>query len=715
MPVEAHYQAYLSYSHADRELAQWLHHALETYRIPKKLIGKEMAVGPVPPRLGRIFKDREELAASGSLGAEIDAALAASGAVIVICSRAAAQSRWVNEEIRNFKRHHGAGRVFAVIADGEPFATGMAGREADECFPPALRFVVDVAGNITGEPDEPIAADLRVNGDGKRLATLKLVAGLTGLKLDDLVQREAQRRAQRTTAVAVTASVLAIVMAGLSVLAVRARNEARQQHEQAEGLIEFMLVDLRKKLEPVGRLDILDAIGEKALAHYDVQQGEGLDAVSLGHRSRALHLIGEIRQNRGKLAEALTAFERAADTTAQLLRRAPNDGQRIFDHAQSVFWVGNIARERGQRKDAERAFLQYRDLAQRLVRLDPTKREWQIETAYAADNLGVVMLDDARPKEALSYLEESRAVKIKFVPTQPELANDLAQTYGWMSVAHEQLGAYDQAIEMQRAKQALFKSVPNSEKNLRAQRGLQNAESEIGRMELERGHLAAAEANAIDSVAHAQKMTAMDSANLFWLGEYCLARLRLAEVQLAQGKKAVAHETIIRTRADTARLIASDATKIEWQVSLNGFALALAAQTSETGRAALIEEMLAYAARVNRLVEGGKKLRPGQLQAYAAAEFQLGRLLSENGRYDEAAAHWRAVVDGLAPFEQESNFHLITLLARARLALGDRDAAQNLAHRIESSSYRHPNYADLVNEMAHRKGPVPSSANRSKP
>ena len=432
MPVETRYEAFLSYSHADRGVAQWLHRALETYRIPRKLVGQETAVGVVPPRLGRMFKDREELPASGSLGAEIEAALTASSALIVICSRAAAQSRWVNEEIRNFKRLHGVSRVFAVIVDGEPFATNMAGRESDECFPPALRFVVNADGAITDMPTEPIAADIRPQGDGKKLASLKLVAGLTGLKLDDLVRREAQRRAQRTTAFAMAASVLAIVMTALSVLAVRARNEAQRQHEQAEGLIEFMLVDLRKKLEPVGRLDVLDAVGEKALAHYDTQSGESLDANSLGHRSRALHLIGEIRQNRGNLGDALKAFERAADTTEQLLKRSPNDPQRIFDHAQSVFWVGNIARERAQRKDAERAFLQYRDLAQQLVKIDPDKREWQIETAYAGLNLGIVALDDSRPKEALVHLEESRTTMTKLLPVQPELAFDVAhRTAGW--------------------------------------------------------------------------------------------------------------------------------------------------------------------------------------------------------------------------------------------------------------------------------------------
>ena len=709
MPVETRYQAFLSYSHADREVAQWLHRALETFRIPAKLVGQVTAVGAVPSQLGRIFKDREELAASDSLSAEIDAALGASGALIVICSRAAAQSRWVNEEIRNFKHQHGAGRVFAVIADGEPFATGMAGREADECFPSALRFTVDAAGIISAVPTEPIAADLRKQGDGRRLATLKIIAGLTGLKLDDLVRREAQRRAQRATAVAVASAVLAIIMTGLSVVALRARNDAQRQHEQAEGLIEFMLVDLRKKLEPVGRLDVLDAVGEKALAHYDAQAGESLDANSLGHRSRALHLIGEIRQNRGKLDEALVAFQRAASTTSQLLQRAPNDAQRIFDHAQSVFWVGLIGRQRGQHADAERAFQQYRVLAKQLVELDPQKPEWQVETAYAAQNIGVVLLDAMRPKEALPYLQQAREVVERLVSSRPELADDLAHTYGWMSLAHERLGSFELAIALQHDKQRLFNSVPDADKNQKVQRGLQNALGEIGRMEMARGQHDVAESQALLSVERATRMTANDPENLFWLGQFCDAQVWLADAQVALGKPGSARDTLAKVEPALQRLLARDKTKIDWQIGTQGAYLNLRFRLAGADRNRVVERMKAYVADVHAFINAGKKLRPAQLLPYAEAELQLGHFFAATGDRETAQAHWRVVVDLLSPFERDANFHLLTLLARARHALGGQEDVRALKETITASAYRHPNYAEFIDEWARGTGSAPSN------
>src|SRR5262249_2335470 len=88
------YAAFISYSHSDRPAAHWLHRALEGYRPPK-----EVAVG-TDARLRPIFLDRAELSTSSDLATSVREALASSRYLIVICSPAAAKSRWVNEEIR---------------------------------------------------------------------------------------------------------------------------------------------------------------------------------------------------------------------------------------------------------------------------------------------------------------------------------------------------------------------------------------------------------------------------------------------------------------------------------------------------------------------------------------------------------------------------------------------------------------------------------------
>jgi tetratricopeptide (TPR) repeat protein len=226
------YRAFISYSHSDKTIAKWLHSELERYRLPKKLIGNHTALGPVPKRLSPIFRDVDELPASGNLGTELQDALTRSLFLIVICSPASARSKWVNEEIRQFKLMHGANKVLALIVDGVPNAS--ANTIEQECFAPALKFDVAPSGVLTDVPSEPIAADLRKSADGKRLAKLKLISGLTGLRLDDLVQREAARRIRILVQVSLVSLVAALFAVGLAVYANDRRLEADAQRTIAE-------------------------------------------------------------------------------------------------------------------------------------------------------------------------------------------------------------------------------------------------------------------------------------------------------------------------------------------------------------------------------------------------------------------------------------------------------------------------------------------------
>jgi len=370
-PVTARYWAFLSYSHKDSETADWLHGALEKYAVPRSLVGNDSPYGPIPARFSPIFRDRHELAAASDLGHTIREALAASRCLIVLCSPDAAQSRWTNEEIIAFKKRHPSGCVLAAIVDGEPFASELPGHEGEECFPPALRQRFDSRGRPTGKRAEPIAADLRPTGDGRQLGLLKIVAGMLGVGLDDLVQRDQQRRHKRLTYIAAASLTGMVLTSGLAVFAFEKRDEARDQRREAEGLVGFMLGDLRQKLEPIGRLDALDAVGSRALAYFAKQDKSELSDAALAQRSKALTMMGEIAQTRGDLDGARARYAEAMAGTAEMVRRSPNDAERLFEHAQNVFWIGEIARERGQLDQAEAAAKEYKNLAYGMTSIDP--------------------------------------------------------------------------------------------------------------------------------------------------------------------------------------------------------------------------------------------------------------------------------------------------------------------------------------------------------
>jgi len=482
-------------------------------------------------------------------------------------------------------------------------------------------------------------------------------------------------------------------------------NEARHQRVQAEGLIEFMLSDLRKKLEPVGRIDVLDAVGEKSLAYYAAQDAGALDADSLGRRARALHLIGEIAELRGNLDEASRVFQRAADSTAELMARAPRDEQRIFDHAQSEYWVGYIARRRGRLAAAEESFGKYLQLARQLRQLDLDNLDWRVEENYAGENLGVIYLESTRPAQALKAFSETRDAWQRVVGVRPELHFELANTWGWIAKAREALGEYAAAIAAQQAKIETLGKLADAGKNRRIERSLANAKHEIGRLQLFLGQHRLAAQSASAALAHFEALFALDPSNMDWLAQMSFARAGLAEIQLALDEREAARGQLQQVADDSARLPATDAATSDRQLTLRGRWLVLSVQLAQgMGSASDMQDLEAFVAEVLARVGAGKAFDADLARIAASAELLLGDHKFERAGLVAARPYWLSAANRMQALAASGELPAMTLLAHARLRLGGAQEARALADRLQASPYRHPAYADLHQRLAHAAG-----------
>jgi hypothetical protein len=234
------YWAFISYSHADEEWAKWLHKSIETYRVPRKIVGRETGNGALPKRLFPVFRDRDELPGASDLGGKIQEALKTSRSLIVICSPKSAVSKWVNEEVKTYKSLGRADHVLCLMIDGEPNAAPDSGML--ECFPRAVRFQVGADREIIEEPAEPIAADARPGKDGKTNALFKLLSGMMGIGYDELRQREKQRQRQRRLRLSVlvvavllliSTTYMAVADAGLNVPAGKGIRTFLDSHDKS--------------------------------------------------------------------------------------------------------------------------------------------------------------------------------------------------------------------------------------------------------------------------------------------------------------------------------------------------------------------------------------------------------------------------------------------------------------------------------------------------
>ncbi|MDP3082462.1 MAG: hypothetical protein Q8N44_02050, partial [Rubrivivax sp.] len=468
-----------------------------------------------------------------------------------------------------------------------------------------------------------------------------------------------------------------------------------------EGLIEFMLGDLRQRLQPVGRLDVLDAVGTRAIAYYAAQNETRLDAESLGRRSRALHLIGEIAELRGKLDEAIRVFGQAERSTARLLAQAPGDGQRVFDHAQSVFWVGYIAWRQGRLAEAETAFLRYQALAERLLEIDSHKPAWQAEQAYALQNLGTVLFDANRLPEARQAMLAAQERLRELVAVKPELVGELGNTMSWLARTDERLGFIGRAITSLQARIALLQpeALPTTDRQV--QREVGSSHAEIARLELDRGHAGAAQDSARAALAILEPLSRSDPANTLWQQELAAAHLRLASaLRSAAHDPTLAREQVASAMAILRRLLAQSQAVANWRVNLLGQALVLQAQTALPAlQQAAISDLRAWFDALDQASAQASR-RP----TVARAGLLLGDHLARGPRSAEAQPYWQHAAAQVSDADPTPDPTAAACAALASARLGDMARARRLATRLESTEFQHPDTAGSLHLLAVSSG-----------
>jgi len=643
-PQDFKYRAFISYSHQDERWARWLQTALETYRVPSRLVGTRTAAGLIPRRLGTIFRDRSDLPSSADLSAQVSEALRNTANLIVICSANASGSRWVNEEIRLFQRLGRADRIFALIVGGEPNASALAGREAQECFPPALRAGADSR--------EPIAADAREGKDGRSNARLKIIAGLLDLDLNALKQREQMRRLRRMTAVTALALLVTLTTSILAVDAFIARREAERRQKQAENLVDFMLGDLNDKLREVQRLDILATVHDHAMEYFRSLPVTDVTDQTLAQRVKALDEIGSVRADLGQLPAAVESYAAAAALAAELRRRRPDDVPRIAGYAQSLNWLGNAYWFQGDLQHALDNFRESSALLERASALRPQDTELAVQLVSARTNSGRVLEAEGDPAAAKLLYEKVLAASVTLAARDPGNARrqiELADAYDSLGKIALEQGQLEQAITAYRDVQRIKASVASADqRNRDAQENLLISDAILGRTLALCGAERAALHYVGEAVRLARALVAYDPAQAPWREDAADYGRVLAELKRRAGSLDEANQLAAEALRVLRQLSAADATNASLQRELAAAQVEMARVQLSRGDVAgdpLLEEASTTLARLRGAHPADRALRLLESHAWLAR----GDLEAARQQGDAARFAWEKARDAVAP------------------------------------------------------------------
>ena len=697
-PAESpRYFAFISYSHQDETWAQWLHKTLETWRVPKRLVGRTTAAGVIPPRLLPIFRDRDELASATDLGRTVNAALAQSKNLIVICSPNSAKSRWVNEEVLAYKRLGHAERIFCLVVSGEPNASDLAGREAEECFTPALRFQIGADGQPTSRRTEPIAADAREGKDGKANAKLKLIAGMLDVGFDTLKQREQQRRNRRMAIVTAAALVIMAITTTLAISAVIARHDAERRQKQAEDLVNFMLGDLNDKLADVNRIDIMEGVDDKAMAYFVSLPSSDVTDESLVQRAKALEKIGSVRLDQGHLPAALESYEASLKLISVRAAAAPQDVPLQLAQAQTIAFIGTTHWHQGDLDAAERDFRSAKSILARVEKTAAAEPEFVSEMQVLENNLGHILESRGRLDEAFSTYKDALSLSEKLVAAKPKDVQSSVR----LGASHNNLGKVALMRGDLLTSIAEYGADDRIETELSARDPRNNDQREnmfrvraiLGRTLALVGETDVAIRNLRAAVDIASQLMQQDPANTPVQENRALYQMQLSRLLRLTGALPEAAKLTSQSLETFGVLTRQDLANTSWQREFAEVQTEQAAQSLATGRRDQAREQAGSALAVlNPLLE---KNPDDRARLLATANARL--LLAAVSGGPDAQRLREACLQAIAAVKSGSGDpRLRALQASALISLGRKDEARAVIDELRSSGYRDP---ALVEEL----------------
>ncbi len=357
-----------------------------------------------------------------------------------------------------------------------------------------------------------------------------------------------------------------------------AEQQAQARRQQAEDVLSFMLGEFADKLRPIGRLELLDSVGGKALKVLD--HDSLTSPADRLQRAKALTVIGEVRVSKRDLE---AAQEPLASATELLQGDPPSaDMTAAWRKAQgaAAFWQGEVFFRQRQLAQAEKHWARYRDVSAKWLQANGKDADAQLELSYAENSLGSLRLGQWRSAQAEEAFRHSLALKEAVLALHTDdaaLQSDWSDTVSWLGTLLQMTGRYASAAQT-------FKRALPPIQSLRRQH----------------------------------------PADLKWQKREANLLFSLARVQMAAGDSAIA--VLAQAKAAADQLRQGDPANVSWAFMAVEIDAVLLAQRSDLSRAARANQA---AAMLRKLDE----LRPGKpsLDSWLPRRVQLLELMAETG------------------------------------------------------------------------------------
>jgi serine/threonine protein kinase len=471
-------------------------------------------------------------------------------------------------------------------------------------------------------------------------------------------------RFARRHRVAVAAGSLAILtllaLTGLSLAeawrADHAEQQAQARRQQADELLSYMLGDFADQLRPVGRLELLDSVGTKALDYLAHHEDSSLDAGARLQRAKALTVIGEVRVSKRDLNAAVAPLEAAQKMLAgepptPAMTPAWRKAQGAAD-----FWLGHVAYTQRRFDAARDAMAAYRQRCLQWLEVAPQDLDALIELSYANNSLGSALLGSGDLAGAEERFLDSIAAKERVLARRPgdnTLRAELANSMSWLGNVQSARGQYTQLRDTLEAASRLIAEVranaPKDAAWLHRDAAMRLLLADALR---HLGERRAAEEQLHGARDLLAELLQHEPHNAQWANDQLVVDIRLAALQDTPmpGLRQLLARVDAQDAIDAANKSAAALRRLPYRSELVQL---MVAQSRP-------EPALALLTPLQVRLGDALKNRPEDLvllTALSRTRLSAAQALSQLGRHGEAQAECRAVHDALAPMPQLLHVH----------------------------------------------------------
>ncbi|HTJ47685.1 MAG TPA: protein kinase, partial [Kofleriaceae bacterium] len=570
-------------------------------------------------------------------------------------------------------------------------------RERASRAPADLATIVARAMAFSPKDRYPSAREL--SDDLKKFQTGQLVGAHRYTTIEKL--RRFVRKHRAAVSIGAAALVIFAVLGSLAIrkivqerdLAEDARAIAETRRTAAEKLVDYMVRDLRERLTPMGRVDLLAGLGAGVADYYDALGAITLGADDIERRAAALDIVAEAMQARGDLDGALATWKRERADLDAMIAAHPDDpanGARRRRSADALVGQGAIHLARGKTDDAIKAFTAGIDEYDRLLREHADDDELALGAARAHDKFGDLYRPRGHVDEALAQFRAALDLRESVAAREPKnqdvqamiarshheigtveiaaghSANALKEldksidilrgllakapdTLGWQAQLEQvleelasfqrQIGELDAAIATyQNALPVVESLVRRDPMNTQWQRDRGVLLSDFGFALLDSGDYAHAIEDFTKSIENHEALLALQPDDTRWVVDLSRTYGRRGDAYLATGDVALAIADYTKARDQRDQLLAKDATNPVWRrTAAWGYHKLATGLASRNGKGDLDQAIALQRKALEVRVELVKQIanQAPIKDELAQSQVILGGLLVKHGELDE--------------------------------------------------------------------------------